>query len=245
MSFDPLSPPQTASTHHPPEQHSLITHKSHRLRKSPVPGEGSTFIPVVKFSQPFTQRNALRGVKPVYGTTPPELIQEGQEGDIVSIPRPIGGRSGDGRGNGWTISITTSSSNPTDEELQVEIQQHFEQPQIQQPRSHAQELLGGAPPTIRSPPPIPPIPKLSHDRIVIKKEDFSRIRIKSSIILTLGLLFPPLWVLMGWSHILDGFILPPTGEPTNRENTTNRGNSVNRGDVVCSKGESVGGLSTV
>lgn len=129
----------------------------------------------------------------------------------MSIPRPIGGRSGDGRGNGWTISITTSSSNPTDEELQVEIQQHFEQPQIQQPRSHAQELLGGAPPTIRSPPPIPPIPKLSHDRIVIKKEDFSRIRIKSSIILTLGLLFPPLWVLMGWSHILDGFILPPTG----------------------------------
>jgi len=222
---DPLSPPQTASSHTPaiPTQHSAITHKSHRLRTSPVPGEGSTFVPVVKFSQPFTQRNALRAVKPVFGTTPPELIEQPQEGDIDAIPRPPG-RGVEARTHGWTISITTSSSNPTDDDVQVEIQQHVEsslQTQQTQPLATQQGLeprvgrlpSGPAAPRIISPIP-PQIPILSHDRIILTQEDLSRIRIKSYVILALGLLFPPLWVLMGWGHILDGFILPAMGGAT-------------------------------
>jgi hypothetical protein len=223
---DPLSPPQTASSQAPviPTQPSAITHKSHRLRTSPVPGEGSTFVPVVKFSQPFTQRNALRGVKPVFGATPPELIEQPQEGDIAPIPRPPG-RGVEARTHGWTISITTSSSNPTDDDVQVEIQQHVEsalQTQQTQPLATQQgveprvgRLLGGAvvPPRIISPIP-PQIPTLSHDRIILTKEHLSQIRIKSYVVLALGLLFPPLWVLMGWGHTLDGFILPPMGGAT-------------------------------
>src|SRR5215471_11506512 len=125
---NPLSPPPTASTQDPSSHHP-ITHKSHRLRTSPVPGEGSTYVPVVKFNQSFTQRNALRGVRPVYGTPPVELIEQPQEADLVSIPRPPGGRGIDARAAGWTISITTSSSAPTtnnEDDLQIEIQQHFE-----------------------------------------------------------------------------------------------------------------------
>lgn len=219
---DPLSPPQTASSHAPaiPTQYPAITHKSHRLRTSPVPGEGNTFVPVVKFSQPFTQRNALRGVKPVYGTTTPELIQQPQEGDVVTIPRPPG-RGVEARTHGWTISITTSSSNPTDDDLQVEIQ-HVESSLQTQPLATQQGFeprVGGLPGGAAAPPriisPIPPlIPTLSHDRIILTKDDLSRIRIKSYVILALGLLFPPLWVLMGWGHILDGFVLPPMSGAT-------------------------------
>src|SRR5208282_538720 len=135
---NPLSPPPTASTQDPSSHHA-ITHKSHRLRTSPVPGEGSTFVPVVKFNQSFTQRNALRGARPIYGSTPVELIEQPQEADIVSIPRPPGGRGVDARTAGWTISITTSSSAPTtsnDDDLQVEIQQHFEPAR---PRSPVQQ----------------------------------------------------------------------------------------------------------
>ena len=218
-----LSPPPTASTQPSFQPHSAITHKSHRLRTSPVPGEGSTFVPVVKFSQSFTQRNALRGAKPIYGTTPDDVIQP-QEGDIV-VPAPrVGGRNGgDGRAHGWTISITSSS--PTDDDIQVEVQQHFEpsrprtpqlqQQQQQQPRiqglpggAEVRGAIGEGSMRPRTPILVPPIPTLAHDRLVITEEDISRLRLKSLTILVLGVLFPPLWLLMGWGHALDRFILP-------------------------------------
>ena len=216
---NPLSPPPTASTHDPSSYHA-ITQKSHRLRTSPVPGEGSTFVPVVKFNQSFTQRNALRGVKPVYGNTSVELIQPPQP-DVVSIPRPPGGRGVDARTAGWTISITTSSSAPTsnnnDDDLQVEIQQHFEPARPRSPLQQQQHQPGGGlsgsavgvpniPPLVQ-----PPIPTLAHDRVILKEEDFSRIRTKSFLTILLGCLFPPIWVLMGWGHALDGFLLPAVG----------------------------------
>ena len=213
---NPLSPPPTASTQDP-SSYPAITHKSHRLRTSPVPGEGSTFVPVVKFNQSFTQRNALRGVKPVYGSTP---VEQPQEADIVSIPRPPGGRGVEARTAGWTISVTTSSSAPTtnnDDDLQIEIQQHFEPARPRSPLPHQQPhqpsggLLGGVVvpniPTLAQ----PPIPTLAHDRVVITEKHFSKIRKKSLLTILLGCLFPPIWVLMGWGHTLDGFILPSVG----------------------------------
>jgi hypothetical protein len=221
MSRAPFSPPPTASTNNPSyAQQQFITHKSHRLRTSPVAGEGSTFVPVVKFSQSFTQRNALQGAKPIYGTA---NVEQPLEGDIVSIQRGANRKS-----HGWTISITSSSH--TDDDLQVEVQQHFEpesqhqqqqrqqQQRSTQTRSHG--LPGGAGPRStpdvvqpRLPPPltlIPPPPTLGHDRLVITEEDLSRLRVKCISVLILGILFPPLWLLMGWGHTLDGMILPST-----------------------------------
>jgi hypothetical protein len=235
MSFDqrgPLSPPQTASSYPtssaaPPLQ-GTVTHKSHRLRTSHVSEEGSTFVPVVKFSQSFGQRNALRGVNPVYGGSTESIQQkQPQEGDVVAVARP--GRVGaDARAQGWTISITSSS--PTEDEIQVEIQQHLEptsRPQPQLPSKHQLQLQpqihtrdegprglaelraeGCVQPTVPAPL-APSLPILAHDRIILTKDDLWRIRMKSVYILVLGLLFPPLWVLMGWGHTLDGFILPP------------------------------------
>ena len=178
----------------------------------------------MKFSQSFTQRNALRGAKPIYGTTPDDVIQP-QEADIV-LPAPrVGGRNGgSGRAHGWTISITSSST--TDDEIQVEVQQHFEpaplrvlqppqQQQQQQPRTQGlpggvqvQSAIDEGSMRPRTPIIVPPIPTLAHDRLVITEEDLSRLRLKSVTVLVLGILFPPLWLLMGWGHTLDGFILP-------------------------------------
>lgn len=238
MSFDhrgPLSPPQTASScpgssAAPPLQ-GVVTHKSHRLRTSPVAGEGSTFVPVVKFSQSFGQRNALRGINPVYGGSTDSIQQkQPQEGDIVAVARP--GRVGvDARSQGWTISITSSS--PTDDDVQVEIQQHLEPSSSRpQPRLPSEQLPEPEPqfrtrdggmrgvaesraeasvqPTVPAPF-APSLPILAHDRIIITKDDLSRIRMKSIYILVLGVLFPPVWILMGWGHTLDWFILPPGG----------------------------------
>jgi hypothetical protein len=221
----PFSPPPTASSHpsaasssNPP----FITHKSHRLRTSPVIGEGSTFVPVVKFSSSFTQRNTLRGTKPIYGVA---QVEKPHEGDIVSVSQATEGRPVDARTHGWTISIT--SSNHSDEDLQIEVQQHFEPAvqsrNVQQSRPHEQPhgLPGGAlprreviqpklPPTF-----VPQIPILSHDRVVITEDDLSKVRVKCLSVLILGVLFPPLWVLMGWGHVLDRVLLP-MGYQTNQ-----------------------------
>lgn len=283
VSSPPLStaPPSTTLPYH------HITHKSHRLRTSPVPGEGSTFVPVVKFSSQFTQRNALRGTKPVYGTA--HVDQVPLEADIVSLGRAGGGVLGagggirgdarahayDARTHGWTISITSTSS-LTEEVVQVEVQERFEagqmQEQQQQREGRAQRrwtplmppetgddvegrgvvpqvlpplqglgggLLGGAEsqipsrPSTQPPHPnpqpqqqqqhqhqqhpqplyprphlVPAIPTLSHDRVLLTSDDLSRIRIKCLAALILGTFFPPLWVLMGWGHSLDKFLLP-------------------------------------
>ena len=223
----PLSPPQTATSQPSSsaaaasQQRSAVTHKSHRLRTSPVPGEGSTFVPVVKFSQSFTQRNALRGIKPLYGTAPEDILQQRVEGDIVPIPRPPGGHGVDARAHGWTISITSSSH--TDDDLQVEVQQHFEPATTSQPRTsilqqstsaHRQgKLPVGAKPRVPSPKlpsaSVPPIPILAHDRVVITPEDLKRLKTRCLSVLIIGVMFPPLWVLMGWGHALDAFLLPP------------------------------------
>jgi hypothetical protein len=218
----PFSPPPTASSHpstssHPP----FITHKSHRLRTSPVIGEGSTFVPVVKFSSSFTQRNTLRGTKPIYGVA---QVEQPHEADIVSVSQTTGGRHVDGRAHGWTISIT--SSNHTDEDIQVEVQQHFEPASpprnVQAQHTHEQPrgLPGGAAPRNIIQPKLPPtfvpqIPTLAHDRVVITEEDVSKVRVKCTLLLLLGILFPPLWLLMGWGHVLDGVLLP-TGYQTNK-----------------------------
>jgi hypothetical protein len=218
------------------QQYPIVTHKSHRLRTSPVPAEGSTLVPVVKFSQSFTQRNALRATKPLY---PPSTtlqdpstshggVQGVDEREPVARPR-VPGTAGDGRTAGWTISITTSSSNhtstppaATDEEnqYQVEIQQHFEPPPSLPSTSHQYReqgrLLGGAGPPLLTEiePPVNRtivpryVPTLGHDRVVLTEEDYSRIRIRAIALLTLGLLFPPLLVLMGFSHVVDSAILP-------------------------------------
>jgi hypothetical protein len=262
MSREADSPPPGTTSSYPSLQHSYITHKSHRLRTSPVPGEGSTFVPVVKFTSQFTQRNALRGTKPVYGTA--HVDQLPHEADIVSVHR--GGRGHDARAHGWTISITSSSH--TEEDLQVEVQEHFEPPQrLHRPRTPLMSeivppsqtqvlsplqvlpplqglgggLLGGAESQISSGPstqqqqprpqtqprtqtpqpifPRPdfvlPIPTLAHDRVILTEEDISRIRIKCLTALLLGIIFPPIWVLMGWGHSLDKFLLP-LGYQTNQ-----------------------------
>ena len=225
-----LSPPPTASSSHAGPsslvQHRPITPKSHRLRTSPVPGEGSTFVPVVKFNQSFTQRNTLQAAKPVYGSIPNELLQQPQVGDVVSLPRRPGGRGTDARTQGWTISITTSSSAPTtDDDLQIDIQHleptrqtiplRLQQPQYPQ-QSPIQGLIPGSP--VFSPNFIPaPIPILAHDRIIITQEDLSRIRIKCLLILICGILFPPLWILMGCGHTLDRMILPSVAATTGRQ----------------------------
>jgi hypothetical protein len=233
MSFDrrgPLSPPQTASSYPTssaaPPQQAVVTHKSHRLRTSHVPEEGSTFVPVVKFSQSLGQRNALRSVNPVYGGSTESLRQQkqSQEGDIVARPGRVGT---DARSQGWTISITSSS--PTEDEIQVEIQQHLEPTSRTQPQLPSEQQLqirmydGGIPGGVgpraegsfypTTPAPLAPtlLPILAHDRIAVTKDDVSRIRMKGLCILALGLLFPPLWVLMGWGHTLDAFIFPPGG----------------------------------
>jgi hypothetical protein len=52
-------------------------------------------------------------------------------------------------------------------------------------------------------------PTLSHDRIILAPEDYARIRARAVMLLVVGLLFPPLWVLMGWAHVLDSVVLPP------------------------------------
>jgi hypothetical protein len=213
MSQNPSSFDSHDHSSHIPQRQPSITYKSHRLRTSPVIGEGSTYVPVVKFTQSFTQRNALRGLKPVYGSTP--AIEEPQEGDIVSIPRP--GRIGveESRAHGWTISIT--SSDHTEDDLQVEVQQHFEPARPRTlPQQHERGLLGGAEPQIPSNihpriPSIPQVPRLAQDRVVITKDDLSRLRVKCISVLVLGILFPPLWVLMGWGHVLDAMILPSMG----------------------------------
>jgi hypothetical protein len=220
----PLSPPPTASSdpHSAVPQHAVVTHKSHRLRTSPVPGEGSALVPVVKFSQSFTERNALRGIRPVYGTTSTDVIQE--ESDIVSITRPRV-EDHDARARGWTISIT--SSNQTEDEIQVEVQQHLESattahmhhPDDEIRVSRSGGLLGGAESrgNVQShglDPIIPTFvtaPTLAHDRSVITDQDLSRMRVKSTFILVLGIVFPPLWLFMGWGHTFDGFILPDGG----------------------------------
>lgn len=221
--LDPLSPPQTATSQPSsssaavmPEHHSGITHKSHRLRTSPVPGEGSTFVPVVKFSQSFTQRNALRGIKPVHGTVSEDL--QPQEVDIP-LPRPPGGHGIEARAHGWAISITSSSH--TDDDLQVEVQQHFDaasmsrpRTSIMQPSTSAQRggLPGVARPQVPSPklsPAIPVIPRLAQDRFNVTPNDTARLKKRCVSILILGVIFPPLWVLMGWGHALDNIILPP------------------------------------
>lgn len=199
----------------------FITEKSHRLRTSPVPGEGSTYVPVVKFTQSFTQRNALRATQPVYGSTP--SLHEPPDADIVSLSNHQRLRDpSEARARGWTISITSSTH--TDEELQVEVQ-HFE-PHVPSnndvPTTEHRSKggsLGGIEPVIPRPlvqPRISPplraqIPTLAHDRVLITEDDLSRLRIKCLSLLFLGLLFPPLWLLIGWSHILDPIILPATG----------------------------------
>jgi len=203
------------------QQQAIVTHKSHRLRTSPVPAEGSTYVPVVKFSQSFTQRNALRAATPVY-ETPPRNVQEEQEEIPMARPRVPGT---DARTAGWTISITTSSSNHTStppdpttgEEYQVEIHQHFEPPAPLPSTSHQQPLqgpvLGGYEPSVEEQPINRAIisryvPTLGHDRVVLTEEDYARIRIRAMMLLVLGVLFPPIWVLMGWSAVLDSVILP-------------------------------------
>jgi hypothetical protein len=207
----PFSPPETASSQHESER--ARTHKSHRLRTSPVVGEGSTYIPVVKFSQSFTQRNALRGTKPVYATAD---VEQPQEADIVSVAQA--------RTHGWTISITSSSH--TDEDLQVEVQQHFEPPgtvQQQRQRERERPIPQMQPPPSRIQKPrlpvtiVPPVPTLSYDRVVITEEDISRLRVKCIAVLVLGFLLPPLWLLMGWGHSLDGIFLPSGWQTSQRE----------------------------
>jgi len=131
----------------------------------------------------------------------------------------------DARTAGWTISITTSSSNHTStppdaaagEDYQVEIHQHFEPPPLVPSTSHQQllqeRLLGGSEPAVEEQPinrAIIPryVATLGHDRVVLTEEDYTRIRIRAMMFLVLGVLFPPLWVLMGWSTVLDSVILP-------------------------------------
>ena len=228
MSQIPFSPPPTTISSNPDpsliDHHQYITRKSHRLRTSPIPGEGSTFVPVVKFTQPFTQRNALRGTKPVYGTA---LVEQPQEGDIVSLRQT----RNDARTHGWTISITSSS--PTDDDIQVEVQSHGEAPPLPQPQRHPIPQLSGhvltelervrtvqhvqrVQPRFPSPL-IPPVPTLAHDRVIITKDDLTAVRTKAVCCLLLGLVFPPLWLIMGWGHMLDTFILPSTGVTSSRE----------------------------
>jgi hypothetical protein len=238
------SPSTAFPTTSNPSGQSPITQKSHRLRTSPVLGEGSTYVPVVKFHQPFTQRNAIHAIKPIYGSVP--SLNDLSDADIVSFPSPLPQQTQsptsprrptdlalEARAQGWTISIT--SSNHTDEELQVEVQQHFEPPiiiprpdriQVEETLRRQEErkpigLLGGAEPIAPSarpivqprisPPTLPQIPTLAHDRALITKDDLSRLRIKSVTLLLVGVIFPPVWVLVGWSHVLDPVILPPTG----------------------------------
>ena len=196
-------------------------------------------MPVVKFSQSFTQRNALRGAKPVYGTA---NVEPPQEGDIVSLRQT---RS-TGRAHGWTISITSSS--PTEDEIQVEVQSHGQTPPLpttttkegQRPipmqiqmqgeghraPSHATRDQRSRRTEIRTTSRIEPkfpsslitvVPTLARDRVMITKDDLSGIRVKAISLLALGLCFPPLWLIMGWGHALDTFILPSTGIKASRD----------------------------
>jgi hypothetical protein len=134
-------------------------------------------------------------------------------------------RRGDSRTTGWTISITGSSA--TDEEIQVQVQEHYplrtEEVQREETQRQEEEIepvpAMGVPrieprlPTTYLP---PPIPTLATDRVVLSTEDLTAIRIKCSATLALGILIPPLWLLMGWSHILDTFLLPPTSDSQGR-----------------------------
>ena len=226
MSQIPFSPPPTIpSTSNSPSltasspqvyNHNYITPKSHRLRTSPIPGEGSTYIPVVKFSQPFTERNALRATKPVYETA---TVEPAQQGDIV-VPR------GSARTHGWTISITSSA--PTEDEIQVEVQRYGDVPPLpshvhsdvisqREERARVGSSHRVQPKVLMTSPKIPAVPTLAHDRVVITEGDYANIRTKAVCCLVLGLVFPPLWLMMGWGHVFDQFILPSTGDVRTRE----------------------------
>jgi len=84
-----------------------------------------------------------------------------------------------------------------------------QQPQPRpRPQAQTQTQSQTTPLPIFPPPSFPTIPTLAHDRVILTSEDISRIRIKCLTALLLGILFPPLWVLMGWGHALDKFLLP-------------------------------------
>jgi hypothetical protein len=191
-------------------------------------------------------------------------VEQPREASIVSVAHA--------RTHGWTISITSSSH--TEEDLQVEVQQHLEsegshvqplRPQwvidsskpeegsIQRPPqkhrelqhwtieastteptsstqrpSHQQQQWVIDDPPIQAPPQtqvqprlptsiVPPIPTLSRDRVVVTEEDISSLRIKCISVLILGIILPPLWLLMGWGHTLDGIFLPLGRHTTQRE----------------------------
>jgi len=236
-----FSPPATTASHQrtasssvPAQSQPLVTSKSHRLRTSPLANEGNTFVPVVKFSQSFSQRNALSSIKPVYGPQPSShasgkqpataanVTQDPQGGgEILAVPRIGGPGRGDTATHGWTISITSSS--PTEDEIQVQVQQHLQRhfdaqpyshiyPTQQQPQRAPQQtgrLLGGATAGLHSPAfPLTQIPILAHDRSILSEEDLRSVKVKSILFLVCGVVFPPVWVMMGWGHMLEAVILP-------------------------------------
>lgn len=169
----------------------------------------------------------------MYGTA---NVEPAQEGDIVSLRQT---RS-TGRTHGWTISITSSS--PTEDEIQVEIQSHGQTPPVPMTKerqmqiqmqgeghrapNHAARDQGSRRTEIRTTPRIEPkfpsslitvVPTLARDRVMITKDDLSAIRVKAISLLALGICFPPLWLIMGWGHTLDAFILPSTGIKASRD----------------------------
>jgi hypothetical protein len=132
-----------------------------------------------------------------------ETGREWREGGVLPPLQGLGGRLLGGAAESSNAPSTQPPSHHQSHSSHPSHQPHSSQ----QPRPQQQPRTT-TPLPIFPPPAFPTIPTLAHDRVILTSEDISFIRLKCLAALFLGILFPPLWVLMGWGHALDKFLLP-------------------------------------
>jgi hypothetical protein len=130
-----------------------------------------------------------------------------------------------GRTHGWTISITSSAPEDDDPITSFAVESHGSVPPL--PSAHRsvesrdrvipRDKVRTTQRSPRLPGLLPPIPRLAHDRVVLTEEDYSRLRTRAMCALVIGIVFPPLWLMMGWGHALDEVMLPYAADEGTRE----------------------------